>query len=189
MILDNFSTLVDMPDENSASCMQPFQDFLLNLKQREISTLLVHHTRKNPNGQSMAYRGSQKLSVTFDNILQLAPTESNDGNEDEGCSFHITSDKQRRGGEINCALRLNSVTGNWEIIKHIPKNLRELRDAINLDQFKGQQELADCLKTNQSSISRRINQAVQMGLLTPERIKESFKLAKAKEVEFDEDDF
>ena len=107
VILDNFSTLVDMPDENSASCMQPFQDFLLNMKQREISILLVHHSKKYPNGQSMAYRGSQKLSVTFDNILQLAPTESNDGNEDDGCSFHITSDKQRRGGEINCALRLN----------------------------------------------------------------------------------
>ena len=73
VILDNFSTLVDMPDENSASCMQPFQDFLLNMKQREISTLLVHHSKKYPNGQSMAYRGSQKLSVTFDNILQLAP--------------------------------------------------------------------------------------------------------------------
>ena len=189
VILDNFSTLVDMPDENSASCMQPFQDFLLNMKQREISTLLVHQTRKNPNGQKMAYRGSQKLSVTFDNILQLASTESNDGNEDDGCSFHITSDKQRRGGEINCALRLNSVSGNWEIIEHIPKNLRELRDAINLDQFKGQQELADCLKTNQSSISRRINQAVQMGLLTHERIKDSYKLAKEKEIEFDDGDF
>ena len=189
VIMDNFSTLVDMPDENSASCMQPFQNFLLNLNQREVSTLLVHHTRKNPNGQQMAYRGSQKLSVTFDNILQLEPTESDQDHEDEGCSFHITSDKQRRGGEINCALRLNSVSGNWEIIENIPKNLRELRDAINLDQFKGQQELADCLKTNQSSISRRINQAVQMGLLTHERIKDSYKLAKEKEIEFDEDDF
>ncbi len=174
---------------NSAFCMQPFQNFLLNLKQREVSTLLVHHTRKNPNGQQMAYRGSQKLSVTFDNILQLEPTESDQDHEDDGCSFHITSDKQRRGGEINCALRLNSVSGNWEIVEHIPKNLRELRDAINLDQFKGQQELADCLKTNQSSISRRINQAVQMGLLTPERIKESYKLAKEKEIEFDDGDF
>ena len=103
--------------------------------------------------------------------------------------WDIASDKQRRGGEIDCALRLNSVSGNWEIIENIPKNLRELRDAINLDQFKGQQELADCLKTNQSSISRRINQAVQMGLLTPERIKESYKLAKEKEIVFDEDDF
>ena len=189
VILDNFSTLVDMPDENSASCMQPFQDFLLNMKQREISTLLVHHTRKNPNGQKMAYRGSQKLSVTFDNILQLAPTESNDGNEGDGCSFHITSDKQRRGGETNCALRLNSVTGSWEIIEHIPKHLRELRDAIHLDQFKNQKELADHLGTDQSTVSRRISNAIQLGILTSEGIKDAHKLAKEKEVEFDEDDF
>ena len=59
----------------------------------------------------------------------------------------------------------------------------------NSSPSKGQQELADCLKTNQSNISRRINQAVQMGLLTPERIKDAYKLAKEKEVEFDEDDF
>ena len=121
--------------------------------------------------------------------LSIKATDADQDHEDDGCSFHITSDKQRRGGEINCALRLNSVSGNWEIIENITKNLRELRDAINLDQFKGQQELADCLKTNQSSISRRINQAVQMGLLTHERIKESYKLAKEKEIEFDEDDF
>ena len=189
VILDNFSTLVDMPDENSASCMQPFQNFLLNLKQREVSTLLVHHTRKNPNGQQMAYRGSQKLSVTFDNILQLEPTESDQDHEDNGCSFHITSDKQRRGGEINCALRLNSVTGSWEIIEHIPKHLRELRDAIHLDQFKNQNELADHLGTDQSTVSRRMSNAIQLGILSNERIKDSYKLAKEKEVEFDEDDF
>ena len=81
---------------------------------------------------------------------------------------------------------MNSVSGNWEIIENIPKNLSELRDAINLDQFKGQQELADCLKTNQSSISRRINQAVQMGFPTQERIQESYKNAKGKsEVGYD----
>ena len=58
-----------------------------------------------------------------------------------------------------------------------------------LDQLNGQQKLTDCLKTNQSSISRRINQAVQMGLLTAERIKESYKLAKEKEIVFDDTDF
>ena len=101
----------------------------------------------------------------------------------------ITSDKQRRGGEINCALRLNSVTGSWEIIEHIPKHLRELRDAIHLDQFKNQKELADHLGTDQSTVSRRMSNAIQLGILSNERIKNSYKLAKEKEVEFDEDDF
>ena len=105
------------------------------------------------------------------------------------CSFHVTSDKQRRGGEINCALRLNSVSGSWEIIEHIPKHLRELRDAIHLDQFKNQKELADHLGTDQSTVSRRISNAIQLGILTSERIKDAYKLAKEKEVEFDEDDF
>ena len=109
--------------------------------------------------------------------------------EDDGCSFHITSDKQRRGGEINCALRLNSVSGTWEIIEHIPKHLRELRDAIHLDQFKNQKELADHLGTDQSTVSRRMSNAIQLGILSNERIKNSYKLAKEKEVEFNEVDF
>ena len=103
--------------------------------------------------------------------------------------LNITSDKQRRGGEINCALRLNSVSGTWEIIEHIPKHLRELRDAIHLDQFKNQKELADHLGTDQSTVSRRMSNAIQLGILSNERIKDSYKLAKKKEVEFDEDDF
>ena len=101
----------------------------------------------------------------------------------------ILPNKQRRGGETNCALRLNSVTGSWEIIEHIPKHLRELRDAIHLDQFKNQNELADHLGTDQSTVSRRISNAIQLGILTSEGIKDAYKLAKEKKVEFDEDDF
>ena len=83
----------------------------------------------------------------------------------------------------------NSVTGSWEIFEHIPKHLRELRDAIHLDQFKNQNELADHLGTDQSTVSRRMSNAIQLGILSNERIKDSYKLAKEKEVEFDEDDF
>ena len=72
---------------------------------------------------------------------------------------------------------------------YIPKHLRELRDAIHLDQFKNQKELADHLGTDQSTVSRRMTNATQLGILTSDRIKDAYKLAKEKEVEFDEDDF
>ena len=48
VILDNFSTLVDMPDENSASCMQPFQDFLLNLDAKRDLYSLSSPQQKKP---------------------------------------------------------------------------------------------------------------------------------------------
>ena len=67
--------------------------------------------------------------------------------------------------------------------------MRELRDAIHLGQFKNQKELADHLRTDQSTVSRRMSNAIQPGILTSEGIKDSYKLAKEKEVEFEEDDF
>ena len=134
-------------------------------------------------------RSGGSVSLSNDGTIVAIGALHNDGNGDDGCSFHITSDKQRRGGEINCALRLNSVTGSWEIIEHIPKHLRELRDAIHLDHFKNQKELADHLGTDQSTVSRRMSNAIQLGILSNERIKNSYKLAKEKEVEFNEVDF
>ena len=67
--------------------------------------------------------------------------------------------------------------------------MRELRDAIHLDQFKNQKELADHLGTDQLTVSRRMSNAIQLGILSNERIKDSYKLAKENVVEFDEDDF
>ena len=67
--------------------------------------------------------------------------------------------------------------------------MRELRNAIHLDQFKNQKELADLLGTEQSTVSRRMSNAIQLGILSNERIKNSYKLAKEKEVEFNEVDF
>ena len=67
--------------------------------------------------------------------------------------------------------------------------MRELRDAIHLDQFKNQNEPADHLGTDQSTVSRWMSNAIQLGILTSERIKDAYNLAKEKEVEFDEDDF
>ena len=71
----------------------------------------------------------------------------------------------------------------------LPKHLRELRDAILLDQFMNQKELADHLGTDQSTVSRRMSNAIQLGILTSEGVKDAYKLAKEKEVEFDEEDF
>ena len=47
VILDNFSTLADVVDENEAAAMSPVLTFLLRLKQDGIACILVHHAGKN----------------------------------------------------------------------------------------------------------------------------------------------
>jgi hypothetical protein len=67
LILDNFSTLGRVVDENAASSFDPIQSFLLKLKTEKVATILVHHTGKSDD----TYRGSTKLAATFEVMLHL----------------------------------------------------------------------------------------------------------------------
>jgi AAA domain len=69
LILDNFSTLGRVADENAASSFDDIQSFLLKLKTEKVATILVHHTGKSGGGD--AYRGSTKLAATFEIMLHL----------------------------------------------------------------------------------------------------------------------
>jgi RecA-family ATPase len=66
VILDNFSTLAEVEDENSASAMTPVVNFLQKMKQAGIATMLVHHSDKGGNN----YRGSSKIEATFEAIIE-----------------------------------------------------------------------------------------------------------------------
>ncbi len=67
LILDNFSTLGRVVDENEASSFDDIQSFLLKLKTEKVATILVHHTGKSGD----TYRGSTKLVATFEVMLHL----------------------------------------------------------------------------------------------------------------------
>jgi AAA domain len=69
LILDNFSTLGRVADENAASSFDDIQSFLLKLKSEKVATILVHHTGKG--GGTDNYRGSTKLAATFEIMLHL----------------------------------------------------------------------------------------------------------------------
>lgn len=67
VILDNFSVLAGVDDENDAAAMTPVLTFLLRMKQAGIATILVHHSNKG--GDS--YRGSSKIATTFEAVVGL----------------------------------------------------------------------------------------------------------------------
>lgn len=67
VILDNFSTLASIEDENSASAMDPVLRFLMMMKQAGIACILVHHSAKGGD----KYRGSSKIETTFEAIIGL----------------------------------------------------------------------------------------------------------------------
>ena len=72
VLLDNYSTLAEVADENEAAAMTPTLAFLLRFKQARIGCVLVHHSGKT--GET--YRGSSKLATTFEVILGLKPVDT-----------------------------------------------------------------------------------------------------------------
>jgi KaiC/GvpD/RAD55 family RecA-like ATPase len=91
VVLDNFSTLGEVADENAASSFNAIQEFLLHLKVQNVATILVHHA-----GKSGDFRGSSKLAVTFDTIIQL------EGQREKAAynsaAFRVRWNKVRIGG-------------------------------------------------------------------------------------------
>ncbi len=71
VVLDNFSTLGEVEDENAAASFNAIQSFLLQLKVQQVATMLVHHTGKAEDN----FRGSSKLAATFETIIQLERPE------------------------------------------------------------------------------------------------------------------
>jgi len=92
VVLDNFSTLGEVEDENSAASFNAIQQFLLQLKVQGVATILVHHANKT--GQD--FRGSSKLAATFETIAQLEPLRERSAYD--AAEFRVRWDKVRAGG-------------------------------------------------------------------------------------------
>jgi KaiC/GvpD/RAD55 family RecA-like ATPase len=91
VVLDNFSTLTAIADENSAAAMNPVLDFLLQLKQEHIACILVHHANKAGTGA----RGSSKLEATFEVIIGLQKLKDALADPGKGAMFGIEWTKFR----------------------------------------------------------------------------------------------
>ena len=66
LVLDNLSSLCRSGRENEANSWQPVQDFLLRLRRRGVTVLLIHHAGKG--GQQ---RGTSRREDVLDTIIWL----------------------------------------------------------------------------------------------------------------------
>ncbi|MDD2840554.1 MAG: AAA family ATPase, partial [Rickettsiales bacterium] len=89
LILDNLSTLCRSGRENEAESWNPIQEWLLSLRKRNISVLIVHHSGKN--GETS--RGTSKREDILDTIIVLKRPK--DYSAEQGARFEIHYDKSR----------------------------------------------------------------------------------------------
>lgn len=87
LVLDNLSSLVS-GQENEASDWQSVQDWLLRLRRRHVSVLLVHHAGKN--GEQ---RGTSRREDILDSIVALR--RPSDYQPSQGARFEVHIEKAR----------------------------------------------------------------------------------------------
>ncbi len=88
VIVDNLSTLCRFGRENEAESWAPVQAWMLALRRRGISVLLVHHAGKGGN-----QRGTSRREDVLDVVINLRHPE--DYSADEGARFEVHLEKAR----------------------------------------------------------------------------------------------
>ena len=88
VILDNLSTLCRYGRENEADSWEPMQEWMLSLRRRGISVLLVHHAGKGGN-----QRGTSKREDCLDTVICLKRPP--DYRAEDGARFEVHLEKAR----------------------------------------------------------------------------------------------
>lgn len=172
LIIDNFTTVTDqLEDENASAAFKGTQDFFLQMKQSDVATILIHHSRKD----SKAFRGSQSLSVTFEVIMALTPPLLRSLDR---ASFRLEFEKFRAKGDARLAPTLWTLDDQegWIVNEDTASEDDDQRfiRALESLQYVNQTELAAAMGVNKSTISRKLKQLVTKGKVTSDRIGELF---------------
>lgn len=88
VVFDNLSSLVRSGRENEADGWQPVQDFLLRLRRRGVSVLLIHHA-----GKAGQQRGTSRREDVLDTVIALR--RPSDYQPADGARFEVHIEKCR----------------------------------------------------------------------------------------------
>ena len=122
LILDNLSSLCRSGKENEAESWMPVQEWMLSLRKRGISVMLVHHA-----GKTGAQRGTSKREDLLDSVIALKRPA--DYEASQGARFEIHYEKARgfHGEEakpFEAHLTGDDTNLRWEV-KDMAGNLKE----------------------------------------------------------------
>lgn len=180
LIIDNLSTVADgLEDENEAVAFRTVQSFMLRMKQAGITTILVHHARKD--GQEP--RGSTALATTFEVILGLKkPSVPVHG---KACFVANFSKFRAQGGAATASRTWTLGDTGWVVEEDPEDELTATLNAIESLRFATQKELATHFGITEGAVSKRIRRIVAAGRITEDGVKENLgrtrKLREAEE--------
>jgi AAA domain len=186
IVLDNFSTLGQVEDENAASSFNSIQAFLLALKVDGVATVLVHHSGKERKDGGGDFRGSSKLAATFETIIKLERLREQA--EYREAQFRVRWDKVRAGGrersvrEVLAKLSSEGRDGAekavWLYEEHV-ELLVDLKQQLSTGQFINMSEIATHYNKSPPMGRKYLDRGISAGLWTHDDIGRWFSKGKA----------
>ncbi|MCA9773527.1 MAG: AAA family ATPase [Myxococcales bacterium] len=143
LVLDNLSCLCRATKENEADAWAPIQEWLLRLRARGISVLLVHHA-----GKGGLQRGTSRREDVLDTVIKLS--RPIDYEAADGARFEVHIDKGRSihgdaARPFEARLRIDGGAATWEsydlgasdlfVVARMTKegkSVREIAEAIGI---------------------------------------------------------
>lgn len=163
IILDNLSSLVRSGRENEAESWQPIQDWVLRLRAKGKSILIIHHSNKN-GGQ----RGTSRREDILDAVICLKRPENY--TPDEGALFEVHFEKSRYmyGDEVKPFSAQLKTDGNGMQSWIIDSAKETTYDKVISLYNSGLEQniIAEKLDIDKSNVSRHIAKARNEGKLT-----------------------
>lgn len=163
IIIDNLSCLFRMGDENEAASWMPAQNWLLDLRRRGKSVLLIHHA-----GKSGAQRGTSKKEDMLDVVITLK--HPSNYSFDQGARFEIIFEKARhffRKDAESFHVQLKTDEGEavlWDIIQApIDPEVETVVDALKRGLTI--REIMEETGLSKSQVETRKEKAKKLGLI------------------------
>ncbi len=179
IVLDNFSTLGEVEDENAASSFNAIQQFLLNLKVQGVATMLVHHANKTGGD----FRGSSKLAATFETIILLERLREEA--EHGAAQFRVRWDKVRAGGpkrkvrdivaKLTSEEQFNEPDRlTWEFEAEELERLDDIKERLIDGQFINQKEISDQYGVSKPMARKYLDKGIRLGIWTIDNVSHGF---------------
>jgi len=150
VIVDNIATLCRAGRENDTESWLPVQGWLLDLRRRGISVLVVHHAGKNGD-----QRGTSAKEDIMDTVITLRRPKDYQAEEGARFEVHLTKARGLSGGEakpFEARLQDSGECLTWQVKNLEDRDEATIRDL--LDQGKSIREIADAVDRSKSSVHR-----------------------------------
>lgn len=152
VVIDNLATLCRLGRENEAESWLPVQEWILSMRRRGISVLLIHHANKG-GGQ----RGTSSREDVLDTVISLRRPQ--DYQPEEGARFEIHLEKARGiVGEdakpFEAYLKHENATVNW-LCRDVEDVDLELVESL-LSEGKTIRAIADEVGLSKSRVGRLV---------------------------------